>query len=71
MRVYLVGLHFDNGLADLDLVSLADADTVTVFAQAELLLVTTEARMDQAIDDSVAVLLLVSNDPKRWKDCMI
>ncbi len=70
VRVYLLGLHFDNGLADLDLVSLADTDTVTMFAGAELLLVTTEARMDQAIDDSVAGLLLVSNDPKRWKDCM-
>ena len=70
MRVWLLGLHFDNGLADVDLVSLADPETVTMFAQAELLLVTTEARMHNAVDNQAAALILVSNDPKRWADTM-
>ena len=69
-RLWLLGLRFDNGLADLDLVSLADTDTVAMFAQAELLLVTTEARMNNAVDDQAAGLILVSNDPKRWADTM-
>jgi hypothetical protein len=70
MRVWLLGLHFDNGLADVDLVSLADPETVTMFAQAELLLVTTEARMNNAVDNNAAALILVSNDPKRWAGTM-
>jgi hypothetical protein len=69
-RPWLLGLHFDNGLPDLDLVSLADADTVALFAQAELLLVTTEARMDNATDNQVAALVLTCNDPKRWTDTL-
>ncbi len=66
IRVWLLGLHFDNGLEDLDLVGLADAETVDMFAVAELLLVTTEARIS-AIDHLVGPLLLVSNDSKRWR----
>ena len=69
-RIWLLGLHFDNGLADLDLVSLADTDTITMFTQAQLLLVTTEARMNNAVDNQAAALILVSNDPKRWADTM-
>ena len=69
-RIWLLGLQFDNGLADLDLVSLADPETVTMFAQVELLLVTTEARMNNAVDNHAAALILVSNDPKRWADTM-
>lgn len=69
-RIWLLGLQFDNGLADLDLVSLADTDTITMFTQAQLLLVTTEARMNNAVDNQAAALILVSNDPKRWADTM-
>ena len=29
-RLWLLGLHFDNGLADIDLVSLADTETITI-----------------------------------------
>jgi len=65
IRVWLLGLQFNNGLADLDLVGLADAETVAMFARAELLLVTTEARIS-ATDHQVGPLLLVSNDPQRW-----
>ena len=68
LRTWLVGLRFDNGLADLDLIGLADPDTVTLFTQAEILLVTTTARVDNAIDDQVGALILVSNDPARWAD---
>ena len=67
-RIWLLGLHFDNGLADLDLVSVADTETVSMFAQAELLLVTTEARMTNSVDNHAAALILVSNDPQRWAE---
>jgi len=67
-RLWLLGLHFDNGLADIDLVSLADTETITMFSQAELLLVTTEARMNNSVDNQAAALILVSNDPRRWAE---
>lgn len=67
-RIWLLGLHFDNGLEDLDLVSLADTETIAMFTQAELLLVTTEARMNNSVDNRAAALILVSNDPQRWAE---
>ena len=64
-RIWLIGLRFDNDLPDLDLVGIADADTIATFAQAEIILITTEARLRQA-DGQVAALILTSNDPDRW-----
>ncbi len=70
MRLWLLGLHFDNGLPDLDLVGLADTDAVEAFAHAEVLLVTTEARLSKATDAQVGALILTSNDPSRWAGCL-
>lgn len=70
MRLWLLGLHFDNGLPDLDLVGLADADTIESFARADVLLVTTETRLTNATHAQVGALVLTSNDPRRWADCL-
>jgi hypothetical protein len=47
MRLWLLGLHFDNGLPDLDLVGLADSVAIEAFALADVLLVTTDTRLRQ------------------------
>ena len=70
MRLWLLGLQFDNGLPDLDLIGLADADAIEAFALADVLLVTTETRLSNAIDAQVGALVLTSNDPQRWAECL-
>ena len=60
-----MGLQFDNDLADLDIVGIADEQTVAMFAEAELIVITTETRMERA-DGKVAVLILAANDRSRW-----
>ena len=64
-RIWLMGLQFDNDLPDLDIVGIADDETVEMFAEAELIVITTEARMERA-DGKVAVLILAANDRSRW-----
>jgi hypothetical protein len=68
VRLWLLGLRFANGLADLDLAGLARPDDVAAFAAAEIILVTTEARMSGATAVQVAALIMVSNDRDRWSD---
>jgi hypothetical protein len=65
-RLWLLGLHFANGLADLDLAGVADPDDVAIFADADLILITTQARLATATTDQVAALIMVSNDRARW-----
>jgi hypothetical protein len=57
-RLWLLGLHFANGLADLDLAAVPD-ETAT-FVAAELILVTTQARILSATKGQVAAFILVS-----------
>jgi hypothetical protein len=67
-RLWLLGLQFTNGLADLDLVCIAGPADVATFASVDLILITTEARISGAIRDQVAALIMVSNDRARWLD---
>ena len=60
-----MGLQFETDLPDLDIVGIADEETVEMFAEAELIVITTEARMERA-DGEVAVLILAANDRARW-----
>ena len=66
-RVRLLGLHFANGPADLDLVGIAGPADVATFAAVDLILITTEARVSGAPGEQVAALIIVvSNDRARW-----
>ena len=67
-RLWPLGLRFANGLADLDLAAVATRDDVAIFADADLILITTQARMATATTDQVAALIMVSNDRARWHD---
>ncbi len=67
-RLWLLGLQFANGLADLDLAAVATPADVAVFADADLILITTQARMATATTDQVAALIMVSNDRARWQN---
>jgi hypothetical protein len=66
-RLWLLGLQFANGLADLDLAGIAGPADVATFAAVDLILITTEARIAHGAEEQVAALIMVSNDASRWR----